>query len=289
MSIVRAENPNVDAVRAAIERSLSLIRFNFKRDLKRVAIKPNLCYYYDYTTGETTDPQFVGALVDVLRKKLPSNPEIFIVESDASAVRCEHAFRMLGYVKMAREKDVTLVNLSKEENEIVEVKIIDKYFTFRVPKIFQRSDLFINVPKIKYQSGVKITCALKNIYGCNGYPKKYVYHRFVHEAIVGINKLIKSDLVVVDGITVAGTETRKLGLVMASEDAVAVDSVASTILGINPKAVKQIALAEKMDLGNTQFVTKGEALDSIINIFPRRRMKNKVREFAASTYLRLMK
>jgi len=289
VGIVRTENPNNDSVREAIERSLHLIRFNFQRSLKNIVIKPNLCYYYDYSTGETTDPKFVSALVDVLRKNLDSNPEIFIVESDASAVRCEYAFKMLGYERLSKEKDVTLVNLSKDKNQIVEVKIVDKYLRFRVPQILRHSDLLINVPKVKYQSGVKITCALKNIYGCNAYPKKYVYHKFVHEAIVGINKLIKSDLVVVDGITVAGIETRKLGLVMASEDPVAIDSVASTILGINPKSIKQIVLAEKEGIGNMQFVPKGETLDYIASLFPKKRMKNKIREQLAAVYLRVMK
>jgi len=289
VGVVRTENPNRDSVREAIERSLHLIQFNFQRSLKNIVIKPNLCYYYDYSTGETTDPKFVSALVDVLRKNLDSDPEIFIVESDASAVRCKHAFKMLGYERLAKEKDVTLVNLSKDKNQIVEVKIVDKYLRFRIPQILRQSDLLINVPKVKYQSGVKITCALKNIYGCNAYPKKYVYHKFVHEAIVGINKLIKSDLVVVDGITVVGIETRKLGLVMASEDPVAIDSAASTILRINPKSIKQIVLAEKEGIGNMQFVPKGETLDYIASLFPKRRMKNKIREQLAAVYLRVMK
>jgi len=289
LSIVRAENPHSDSVREAVERSLHLIRFNFEKDLKNIVIKPNLCYYYDYSTGETTDPKFVSALVDVLREHLPTDPQIFIVESDASAVRCKHVFKMLGYVKMAKEKDVTLVNLSEEKNQITEVKIVDKYFRFRIPQTIRQSDLLVNIPKIKYQLGVKMTCALKNIYGCNAYPKKYVYHRFVHEAIVGINKLIKSNLVVVDGIIVAGIETRKLGLIMASEDPVAIDSAASMILGMNPKSIKQIALAEKEGIGCTQFVPKGEPLDHIRNLFPRRKMKNKIRGLLASTYLRVMK
>lgn len=289
VSIVRAENPNPDSVREAIERSLNLIRFNFEKGFKNIVIKPNLCYYYDYSTGETTDPRFVSALVDVFREHLPSDPQIFIVESDASAMRCKHTFKMLGYVKMAREKNVTLVNLSKEKSQITEVKIVDKYFRFRVPETIRQSDLLVNIPKIKYQEGVEITCALKNIYGCNAYPKKYVYHRFVHEAIVGINKLIKSDLVVVDGIIVAGIETRKLGLVMASEDPVAIDSAASIILGMNPKSINQIALAEKEGVGSMRFVPKGETLDCIRNLFPKRRMKNKIRRHLASAYLRLMR
>jgi len=289
VSFVCAGELNIDSLKTAILKSLDLIQFNFKVDPKKVVIKPNLCYYYDYSTGETTDPKFVSALVDVLRDHLTSDPNIFVVESDASAMKCKHVFKMLGYEKMAKEKGITLVNLSEEKNKNAEVRIGHKYFRFRIPKIIRESDLLVNVPKIKYQLGVKITCALKNIYGCNGCQKKYVYHKALSEAIVGINKLIKSNLVIVDGIIVTGTKTKKLGLVMASDDPVAIDAAASNILGFNPKSVKHIALATKEGVGNMQFIPKGESLACIKNLFPRRTMKNKIRGFLASTYLRYIR
>lgn len=289
VSFVCAEELNLTSLKRAIEKSIDLIQFNFKVDSKKVVIKPNLCYYYDYSIGETTDPKFVSALIDVLRDHLTSGPDIFVVESDASAMKCKHVFRMLGYEKMAKEKAVTLVNLSEEKNKNAEVRISDKYFRLRIPQIIQESDLLVNVPKIKYQLGVKVTCALKNIYGCNAYQKKYVYHKALSEAIVGINKLIKPNLVVVDGIIVTGTKTKKLGLVMASEDPVAIDAAASKILGFNPKSVKHIALAAKEGVGNMQFVQKGESLASIKNLFPRRKIKDKIRRFLASAYLRHFK
>jgi len=289
VSFVCAEESDIVSFKTAIQKSFDLIQFNPKVGSNKVVIKPNLCYYYDYSTGGTTDPKFVSALIDVLRDRLTSDLDIFVVESDASAMRCKHAFRMLGYEKMAKEKDVKLVNLSEEKNRIAEARIGGKYFRFLIPQVVRESDLLVNVPKIKYLLGVRITCALKNIYGCNAYQKKYVYHKALSEAIVGINKLIKSDLVVVDGIIVTGTKTKKLGLVMASEDPVAIDAVASEILGFNPKSVKHIALAAKEGIGNIQFVQKGKSLASIKNLFPKRRMKDRIRRFLASAYLRYLK
>jgi uncharacterized protein (DUF362 family) len=286
VSLVHTKESNQDSFEKAIERSLSLIQFNFKIGCKRVVIKPNLCYYYDYSTGETTDPKFVSALIDVLRENLSSNPEIFVVESDASAMKCRYVFKMLGYEKMTKEKGVTLVNLSKEENKNVEINILDKHFRFSIPQTIYRSDLLVNVPKIKYMGGPKITCALKNIYGCNAYPKKFIYHTRLNEAIVGINKLIKTNLVVVDGIIVNGIGTKRLGLVMASEDPVAIDTAASRIIGLNPKSVKHIALASKEGIGNLGFIQKGESLTYFKDLFPRKRFKNKVHSFLASVYFR---
>lgn len=286
VSLVYTKKSDKTSFRKTIERSLDLIRFDFKRNCKRVVIKPNLCYYYDYSTGETTDPKFVSALIDVLRENLSSNPEISVVESDASAMKCKHVFKMLSYEKMAREKGVTLVNLSKEESRNVEIKISDKHFRFLIPQTLHEANLLVNVPKIKYMKGPKITCALKNIYGCNAYPKKLIYHRALNEAIVGINKLIKTDLVVVDGIIATGIYTKRLGLVMASEDPVAIDAAASRIMGLNPKSVKQIVLASKEGIGKIRFTQKGESLSHFKDLFPRKRTKDKLRSILASVYFR---
>ena len=72
-----------------------------------------MCYYLDCSTGETTDPKFVGAFIDLIREKISPDLDIAIVESDASAMKCKYAFRMLGFEKLAQEKNVRLLNLSE--------------------------------------------------------------------------------------------------------------------------------------------------------------------------------
>lgn len=104
VSLVLAEGGDSIYLSRAIEASLDLIHFNPEKTVKKVAIKPNLCYYYDWSTGETTDPKFVSVLIDILRKRLHLNFDIFVVESDASAMKCKYAFKMLGYEKIARAK-----------------------------------------------------------------------------------------------------------------------------------------------------------------------------------------
>jgi uncharacterized protein (DUF362 family) len=102
---------------------------------------------------------------------------------------------------------------------------------------------------------------------------------------VSLNKLIKSNLVVVDGIVATGMTTKRLGLVMASQDAVAIDAAASCVLGLNPKSVKHIALAHREGVGNMNFLPCGESPIQIKQLFPRRRLKNKIRRWLAQTYL----
>jgi len=274
VSFVKIEESNM---KEAIADSLNLIGFSFEKNIQNVVIKPNLCYYWDYSTGQTTDPQFVAALIDLLREKISKDIDIAIVESDASAMKCKYAFKMLNYEKLSSEYNVKLVNLSEEENRTREVTAGTQKFQIAVPRIIEEADLKINIPKIKYtMEEIKVTCALKNIFGCNPYPKKFTYHPKLGEAIVALNKAMKFDLCIIDGNIVSGIQPQKLGLVMASTDPVAIDTAAAKVAGVNPKKMKYLQLAAKEGLGNTAFVEKGMPLAHFKAGYPKRGLQKKL-------------
>ena len=89
------------------------------------------------------------------------------MESDASAMKCGYAFKFLGYEKLAEKYGVRLVNLSEDRSEKVEAIVQNGPFEFMLPETIKNADLRVNVLKIKYLSHTKISCALKNIFGCN--------------------------------------------------------------------------------------------------------------------------
>jgi uncharacterized protein (DUF362 family) len=283
ISLVKFDEQNT-SLQETIKKSLDLIHFEFNPKPQKVAIKPNMCYYWHYTTGETTDPRFVAALIDVIRDRVSPNIEISIVESDASAMKCDCAFSMLGYEKMAKENAVNLVNLTNDENESIKVEVENVTRQFSIPKTIKEADMLINVPKIKYMGQVKISSALKNTYGCNPYPQKFKYHKFLDEAIVSLNKIMKPDLCILDGIILKGITTLKLGLVMASADPVALDAAASKIVGINPRSIRHLKLAQKEKIGNINFIPKGEPLEHFQKLFPRKNTAYKAREFLSAVY-----
>lgn len=278
VSFAQCKERRVNLIKEALKEAIELIGYSFPK-VNNVVIKPNMCYYWDYSTGQTTDPNFVAALTDLLREKISTNINISIVESDASAMKCKYAFKYLGYERLAEKCGVNLVNLSEVESERVKVKVRDEIFEFFLPKIIRDADLRINVPKMKYMYFTKISCALKNIFGCNPYPKKFEYHSMINEVIVALNKIMPFDLCILDGIIVCGSKTLKLGLVMASEDAVAMDAAAAMIMGINPKSVKHIMLAEEEGLGSTRFRIKGIELNYFKDKFPRKKLSDRIAEF----------
>ena len=288
VGLARVIQPNQKQLKQAIFESLDLISYNFRSTIKNVVIKPNMCYYWDRSTGQTTDPRFVATLIDVLRDQIRSNVDISIVESDASAMKCKHAFKLLGYEKLSQDYKVRLVNLSEDKSNPTEVKIGNQHFHLMVPNTIQSADLKINVTKIKYSlEKIKVTCALKNIFGCNPYPKKFRYHSKIDEMIVAVNKAMKFDLCLIDGNIVSGIQPRRLGLVMASTDPVAIDAAAAKIAGTNPKKIKYIQLAAKEGLGNTSFVEKGVPLTYFKARYPKQDVKAKIRGKAYSLAIRL--
>jgi len=274
VGLVECKTRDVDLIKKAIREAFNLIDYSFP-EAKKIVIKPNMCYYWDWSTGQTTDPLFVAALIGLLREEISPDVEISIVESDASAMKCKYAFKYLGYEKLAKDCNVDLVNLSVVEAEKTTVKVVDEVFEFSVPKIIRDADLCVNVPKMKYMSFTKISAALKNIYGCNPYPKKFEYHSELDKVIVALNKVMPFDLHVLDGLTVCGSKTLRLGLVMVSQDPIAVDAVAATIMGVNPKSVVHLRLAEKEGLGKTSFVVKGASIDYFRKRFPRKGLSEK--------------
>jgi len=277
VSFVKIRKNSRDSIKQAILESLKLIDYRFQKQSKNVVIKPNMCYYWDYSTGQTTDPKFVAALIDLIRERISTDTNISIVESDASAMTCKYAFKMLGYEKLAQDYNVKLINLSEDKNGIIEVMAGGEAFRLKVPQTIQNADLKINIPKIKYtMENIKITCALKNIFGCNPYPKKFRYHPKLEQAIVAINKAMKFDLCLIDGIIVSGIQPRKLGLVMASKDPVAIDVAAAEVAGVNPRTIRYIQLASREGLGNTEFIPKGEPLDYFKDRYPKKNLKGKM-------------
>ncbi len=276
VSFVKIRKNTIDSLRQSVLESLNLIGYSFKKEIKNVVIKPNMCYYWDYTTGQTTDPKFVAALIDVIRDQISTNVNISIVEADASAMRCKYAFKILGYEKMAKEYNAKLVNLSKDKSENVDVSVDGQSFQFMLPQTIRNADLRINVPKIKYMMITKISGALKNIFGCNPVISKYQFHPRIDETIVALNKIMNFNLCILDGIIVAGRKPSKLDLILASQDTVSLDVAATKLTGTNPKSVRHIMLANKEGLGNASFIAKGENPKFFEKRFPRKRLKDKV-------------
>ena len=270
VALVRTDETK-EGLRRAVREALQLVGFTPPGMVHTVAIKPNLCYYWQSTTGCTTDARVVAALIEWLREQMGS-VDIKVVESDASAMRTRHSYGMLGYRKLADEYGIDLINLSEDETTEVSVDVNGLQLQFAVPKTLQTVDLVVNVPKLKLARATSITVGLKNNFGCIATSRKLPYHKHLDEAIVGISKIIRPQITIVDGTYALGRATVRLGLLLAGQDVVAVDSVACRVMGVSPRLVRSIRLAEAEGLGASRNIeVRGENIENFRRLFPVRR------------------
>jgi len=271
VSVVHTEDLTADGIRNATFKAIESSGFRILENISSVMLKVNLRYYWDYSTGETTDPRVVSAIIDYIYEHCGREVDIMIVEADASAMRTKYAFRILGFEKLAEKKSVRLINLSKCKR--VEKEVSVNHYKFRLPiaQPMLDADLLINVPKLRTHRLVTISCGLKNLFGAIAKPRKVTYHPRLNEVIVGINKLLKPDLTLIDGIIALGKWPVKMGLILVSTDRLAADYVAAKIMGYNPHRITHLMLAEKEGIGTcTDIIINGvKELTGFSRIFPR--------------------
>ena len=126
-------------------------------------------------------------------------------------------------------------------------------------------DLLVNLPKVKAHSQMRLTLAVKNLFGCVvGFHKPW-WH-MVHggtdgkfaDLLVDLLNVLPSGCTVVDGIVAMhGTgpihgEPHSLGILAAGRNPVAVDTALLTVLGIDPHLVPLWCAANRATLSGTR-------------------------------------
>lgn len=269
VSLVRTQC-SLESISSSISEALNLINFSLDSSIESVVIKPNLCYYWDAATGQTTDPQVVSGVIDFVREKCGEDVDVKVVEADASAMRTKYAFAVLGYERLSKKKNVELFNLSNGSLVEKSVMVGERELSFQVPQLLLNCNLFINVPKLKVMRETKITCAMKNLFGCIGSSRKVVFHPFLDEAIVGINRVLHPHLTIVEGLVALGRFPVNLGILMAGVDPFSVDWIAAQIIGYEPSRIKFLRIAMKEKLGTPEGITtKGVNVKELKGIFPK--------------------
>jgi len=252
VSIVRAEE---ETAKSATQESIELIDgFSDLTGKRNVSIKPNLCRPCSSQAGYTTDLTVVEAVIESINRISQCN--IQVVETNNSEASADETFRRLGYLDLEKKyPNVRCNNLSKDEK--LKVSLDGRIFrTLVVPESMVFSDYIINVAKLKMHADYYYTGVLKNAYGfVLSRERRLQYHGFMHEVLTDLNMFYKPDLSIIDGIMgmegfgpVEG-KPKHVGVVIASKDPVAADSVAAEIVGINPSKIKYLRYAEKNGIG----------------------------------------
>jgi len=259
-SQVMISRADFDTVGKEITRAFE--QFPVDPDPQKIVIKPNFCTLRTPETGTVTHPRVLEELLRYLRSIYPGS-QLVIAESDATGRYIEPLFTSLGIRRLASKYRARCVNLSTDE--LVDLRQGSPKITIgtRIPAVLQDADLLISVPKLKTHTTIKMTCALKNQFGCLPKKNKIVYHKMLDRTIAECNLLFKPDLVLVDGIISMGGAGPIVGfpirsrMIVAGSDPVAVDSACAQILGMHPRFVGHIAESAAMGVGSMDFEALG--------------------------------
>jgi uncharacterized protein (DUF362 family)/Pyruvate/2-oxoacid:ferredoxin oxidoreductase delta subunit len=172
----------------------------------------------------------------------------------------EDGFLRSGYRTLCNELGIPLLNLKEKGFRRVdfEGRVLERAY---ISPVVLDSDFIVNLPKLKTHSFTMFTGAIKNMYGIippglrSRFHRQFFKNEVFSQMLVDIFSCAPPHLNIMDAIVAMEGEgpsagrPKKVNLVLASLDAVALDAVASKIIDLDPLQVLTTRYADERGLG----------------------------------------
>ncbi len=279
VAVVKTDIGVEKATKKAVE-LLGGIKEFIKPD-EKVLLKPNLFTVKGPETGATTDMRLVVAVHELLKE---AGNDTILGECPATAAytRPDIVFDGLGVRDLCEEYGIPITILDREKPVKRSTDgVVLKDFWF--PETATKHPI-ISFPKLKTHALTTLTCAVKNLFGLQQGGTKAHHHVHVSNDAESFSNLLldlytaikdQVKLHVVDGhIAMEGEgpaagDPVDLGLIIVGDDAVAVDLVASAIMGWKPQEeVGTNYLAKQRGIGPSsldEVEVIGESIENVIH------------------------
>lgn len=233
---------------------------------KTVVIKPNLVAGEAASTGVSTDPQVVRAIVDTCL--VAQAKAVVIVEGSGKGGGAPH-FTGCGYDFFATyDPRVSLLDLNTEPMTVVSNPAAYLYRLMWLPAIAADPDtVWISAAKLKVHSMAGVSLATKNMFGLyspttyggftwgNFLPRRDPHELGMDQAIAELAAIRPIHYSVIDGIVgMQGSGPLdgwpiSSNVVVAGANSVAVDRVGAEIMGTDQGRIPHLATAGNLGLG----------------------------------------
>lgn len=262
VNIVRCADYKFENVRRAVYEVLDgiePIKYKITKGSK-VLVKTNLLMRKNPDDAVTTHPAVVESIVRYLQDIgckviIGDSPGGPFTEWNLRAV-----YKAAGMMEIAERTGCEL----NYDTSYVEISNPDakRLKTMQIIKVVREVDFVISAAKLKTHGMMTYTGAVKNLFGVIPGLVKADYHLRLNSVnnfadhLVDICEAVKPLFSIIDGIEgmegdgPSAGEKRHVGLLMASENPYALDTVASGIIGIEPMAVPTIRAAKERRLFN---------------------------------------
>jgi uncharacterized protein (DUF362 family)/NAD-dependent dihydropyrimidine dehydrogenase PreA subunit len=260
MAKVMIHPATYENVRQTVDRAFELFPLKFQG--KKVLIKPNVLRASEAKEGIVTHPAVLRAVVE----KVETNGPASIVVGDNPGVfgygANEEVFKKTGLMEAAKGYYQNIGNDSQNVDFNAEFMP-----TVNLSRAVIDADIIISLPKFKTHGLTVITGAIKNSYGFLPGAQKAKLHKAAgcaerfHEMLIDVFRLRVPDFFLVDAIVgmegngPACPDLRKIGLILASDNAVALDGVIATMMGCKPGRLRFLQKAKEAGLGDYDLST----------------------------------
>jgi uncharacterized protein (DUF362 family) len=240
-------------------------RFEREWSGKRVFVKPNIVSHERYPT--TTHPDVLREVLQALTEK-----DCEVIVGDGPAPDAGSSTKIIEHhplQSVCGKFDVELCNLHEEPFKRVMTKTGYKLKVSEVPFSYQ---YLISLPVIKYHKGVKLTGALKNLFGFLHNRERILMHagfKNIHRSIAELHNVFKANLTIMDGARTMrmaqelrhGGKVLRLGYMFAGKDPVALDCAGLMLLrniipeleGLKSQNVEHINYAIRLGIGSPDY------------------------------------
>jgi uncharacterized protein (DUF362 family) len=239
------------------------------RGKHKIFIKPNLSHP-DYLPGVVTSPQLMRQLVGLLRD---GNSEVIVGESNGFNYPCWTAFDKTGAQSAVKAAGGTVINLS--EDKLVKVKFqgntpVKQLF---LPKTILDADAVVDLPLMKTHEFMAYSGAIKNLFGCIPSNKRIYLHPYLPEVMYRLYTLFRPQLTIMDArIGIEGNgptkgKPVKMGLIMTSNDALALDITAARVMMLDWKETYLNYIANRTCISEEEIEVDGLSINEVEHRF----------------------
>jgi uncharacterized protein (DUF362 family) len=245
---------------------------------RSVLLKPNLVEF-DPSTAINTDPRLVAATVLAVRRL--GARSVLVGEGPGHRRDIEYVASASGLLDALDGVDAPFVDLNTAH--VLRRPLASSFTPLHelwLPAPVVQSDVVISMPKMKTHHWAGVTLSLKNCFGCvpgriYGWPKNVLHWAGLEEAIVDVAAAVRPHLQIVDGIVgmegngpISGTPV-PAGVLVFGTDAVATDTTAARIMGLDPTRIPSIANAARfLGQGDPELIRQvGEDVEGNVRSF----------------------
>ncbi len=232
----------------------------FVKSGDKVLIKPNMSFPNSPGWGNTTNPDVVASVIK-LCLDVGANSVLVVDHPMSNEDQCL-AQNGIASACQKLKSDKIKVSMAMKQREYTEVKLEKTQYLekIKVHKSLLQSDVFINVPVAKSNFATAVSLGMKNLMGLI-WDRVYLHKIGIHQGIADLSTYIKASLIIMDCTRILITngpigpgETKKLDLIIAGTDSVAIDAYTVKLSKwngriYNPADIKHIELANRMQIG----------------------------------------